>query len=255
MSDIIKKLDLNVLPLGPWPQEGVMRVVMISDTHMQHRKLGMPEGDLLIHSGDFTNAGRKKDIQDFDDWLGSLNFKHKIVVFGNHDTETDILAINTAGRAETETSLENATVLNNEIVEIEGFTVFGSPFTLDPFGIDWWAHKADFEEEMEQHMENMQQGVDIVVTHSPPHGIGDTNLQKSHCGSKAVRKSLEKAKPALHVFGHIHEGRGLYQSAEVGRTLFVNASSLSSPLKSSLSQPIVLDLDVSTKAVITKNLN
>ena len=100
MNENIKKLDPNTLPLGSWPKEGILRVVLISDTHMQHRKLVMPKGDLLIHAGDFTNKGRKKDIKDFDDWLGSLDYKHKIVVFGNHDTETDILAINKAGRGE-----------------------------------------------------------------------------------------------------------------------------------------------------------
>ena len=40
----------------------------------------------------------------------------------------------------------------------QGLNVFGSPFTLDPFQIDWWAHKADFEEEMEQHDESSGYG-------------------------------------------------------------------------------------------------
>ena len=93
--------------------------------------------------------------------------------------------------------------------------MFGSPFTLDPFQIDWWAHKADFEEEMEQYMSNMQEGVDIVVTHSPPHGVGDLNMDKIHCGSKAVRKCVEKQNPAVHVFGHIHKGRGAYKTKQV----------------------------------------
>ena len=93
--------------------------------------------------------------------------------------------------------------------------MFGSPFTLDPFHIDWWAHKADSEEEMEQYMNHMPEGVDIVVTHSPPLGVGDANMAKVHCGSKAVKKCAERVHPALHVFGHIHEGRGLYKSGQV----------------------------------------
>ena len=93
---------------GSWPREGRIRVVLISDTHMQHRKLVMPKGDLLIHAGDFTNQGRAKDIKDFDDWLEGLDYRHKIVVFGNHDTETDALAIKKSGRGE---PLQN--ILNN----------------------------------------------------------------------------------------------------------------------------------------------
>ena len=35
--------------------EGVIRIVLISDTHNLHRMLQMPEGDILVHAGDFTN--------------------------------------------------------------------------------------------------------------------------------------------------------------------------------------------------------
>ncbi len=35
-----------------------IRVVCISDTHNQHQKLTIPDGDILIHGGDFTNFGR-----------------------------------------------------------------------------------------------------------------------------------------------------------------------------------------------------
>ena len=98
MSATVNKLDPKTVNYGSWPREGILRVVLISDTHMQHRKLDMPKADMLIHAGDFTNKGRAKDIKDFDDWLGEMDYKHKIVVFGNHDTETDALAIMKDGR-------------------------------------------------------------------------------------------------------------------------------------------------------------
>ena len=118
MSEQVQKLDPNTLGHGSWPREGIMRVVLIFDTHMQHRKLVMPKGDLLIHAGDLTNKGRAKDIKDFDDWLGGLDYRHKIVVFGNHDTETDALAIIFLLVA-VETTIENAIVFKNATVEIE----------------------------------------------------------------------------------------------------------------------------------------
>ena len=31
-----------------------MRIVLISDTHGLHRQLDVPNGDMLIHAGDFT---------------------------------------------------------------------------------------------------------------------------------------------------------------------------------------------------------
>jgi hypothetical protein len=41
-------------------REGVVRLVLISDTHNKHRQLVMPAGDLLIHAGDFTERGRAR---------------------------------------------------------------------------------------------------------------------------------------------------------------------------------------------------
>ena len=86
-------------------REGVVRLVLISDTHNKHRQLVMPPGDLLIHAGDFTERGlarfgiqigcgnnicHNREIKEFDDWLGSLDmYKHRILVPGNHDTGTD----------------------------------------------------------------------------------------------------------------------------------------------------------------------
>ena len=100
MLGAVNKLDNKTAPTDAWPREGFLRLVLISDTHMQHRKLVMPKGDVLIHAGDFTNKGRVKDIKEFDSWLGELDYAHKIVVFGNHDTETDSLAIKRDGRGD-----------------------------------------------------------------------------------------------------------------------------------------------------------
>ena len=62
-----------------------MKIVCISDTHNLHRKTNIPNGDMLIHAGDFTNIGEKEIIIDFNNWLGNLPHKYKIIVAGNHD--------------------------------------------------------------------------------------------------------------------------------------------------------------------------
>ena len=50
----------------------------------------MPEGDILIHAGDFTSVGKTKEIIHFNKFLSSLtSFKHKIVIAGNHDLTLD----------------------------------------------------------------------------------------------------------------------------------------------------------------------
>ena len=40
-----------------------MRIIHISDTHNMHRQLtNLPEGDVIVHSGDFTMMGTEGDV-------------------------------------------------------------------------------------------------------------------------------------------------------------------------------------------------
>jgi hypothetical protein len=47
-----------------------LRCVVISDTHGHHRELRVPDGDVLLHCGDFSNRGRLAEVRDFNEWLG-----------------------------------------------------------------------------------------------------------------------------------------------------------------------------------------
>jgi predicted phosphodiesterase len=63
-----------------------VRVICISDTHGQHAALRVPDGDILIHAGDFMTYGNApREIIDFNTWLGRQPHAHKIVIAGNHD--------------------------------------------------------------------------------------------------------------------------------------------------------------------------
>ncbi len=48
-----------------------MRLVVISDTHGLHNRIeGLPDGDVLVHAGDFMNSGYDvADILSFNQWL------------------------------------------------------------------------------------------------------------------------------------------------------------------------------------------
>jgi 3',5'-cyclic AMP phosphodiesterase CpdA len=62
-------------------------VVLVSDTHEQHRTISVPYGDVLIHAGDFTYFNRAaRVVEDFNAWLSELPHKHKIVIPGNHQS-------------------------------------------------------------------------------------------------------------------------------------------------------------------------
>ena len=67
-EDELEQVEISVKEKS----EGVVRIVLISDTHNLHRTLQMPEGDILIHAGDFTEDGTQKEIKEFDNWLLGL---------------------------------------------------------------------------------------------------------------------------------------------------------------------------------------
>ena len=66
-----------------------IRILVLSDTHGQHRQLPLPaEGaDVLLHCGDWSNwKTSRKDTEDFNRWLGTLEgYTRRIVVAGNHE--------------------------------------------------------------------------------------------------------------------------------------------------------------------------
>lgn len=48
-----------------------------------------------------------------------------------------------------------------------------------------------------------------MLTHGPPMGILDeTHYGNEHVGCEHLRRAVERCKPRLHCFGHIHEGWG-----------------------------------------------
>ena len=50
--------------------------------------------------------------------------------------------------------------------------------------------------------------VDVVMTHGPPAGHLDVAKNARHVGCKHLLRALQRARPQLHCFGHIHESWG-----------------------------------------------
>ena len=72
-------------------KEGFIRFVCISDTHSSEQQIEfMPQGDVLLHAGDFTTIGLEHEIQHFNDWLKELPYQYKVVIAGNHDIPFDV---------------------------------------------------------------------------------------------------------------------------------------------------------------------
>eukprot|EP00644_Phytophthora_capsici_P016078 jgi/Phyca11/8442/fgenesh1_pm.PHYCAscaffold_28_\ len=232
-------------------QNGTLRVVCISDTHAKHRNLKhIPDGDILLHCGDFTNRGTHDEIRDFNDWLVTLPHKHKIVIAGNHDVCMDPVAYdqhwNKAFRhkvyndpSQSRVLLTNCTYLEDSSRVIEGVKIYGSPVTPPipgrPGAFNVARGSAD-----QKHWAKVPTDVDILVTHGPPTGILDTTFTNLHVGSEALMEVVTRIRPSFHVFGHIHEA---YGATRVEKTVFVNAAS-STLMGKPRHAPVVFDIPV-----------
>lgn len=51
-------------------------------------------------------------------------------------------------------------------------------------------------------------GIDVMITHGPPMGILDKTLHGMEVGCEHLRRAVERCRPRIHAFGHIHEGHG-----------------------------------------------
>ena len=64
-------------------------------------------------------------------------------------------------------------------------------------------------------------GIDVLVTHGPPHGFGDRTTETSRAGCADLRLRVAEVQPRLHLFGHIHQDGGMWRE---GATTFANVT-------------------------------
>eukprot|EP01080_Neovahlkampfia_damariscottae_P003801 gene3801-6962_t len=201
----------------------VKRIVCISDTHDKHNKYlqkdMIPDGDILIHSGDFskrlTIQRFDKEVYDFNRFLGELPHEHKIFVAGNHE-----IAFNKFTQKQLQSYLSNCTYLLDSSIMIDGIKFFGSPWTRSVnMG---YSKKAEL---LKTHWKIIERDTDILITHSPSFNIldlawgkyknfdvcevcGKTHPNFKHWGDYHLGKEILSVKPKVHIFGHVHDDAG-----------------------------------------------
>lgn len=179
---------------GAWtaPWEG-LRIVHISDTHGLHWEMleegRIPDGDILIHSGDFMNrktavVGEMEEILlDMNAFFGALPHKHKVFVAGNHEycfvdygkgiQMPATASVMSAGAKRYKSPEEIGSLLTNCIylqdseVTLEGIRIYGTPWnaTSSAYALGRMARKRVYG--------RIPQGIDVLVTHVPMYGIAD----------------------------------------------------------------------------------
>ncbi|MCB0319665.1 MAG: metallophosphatase domain-containing protein [Bdellovibrionales bacterium] len=212
-----------------------MRIVCISDTHGQHLSIPqLPEGDVIVHAGDITEDGVLSLACTFSRHFGNLDYPHKIVILGNHDTD---LASEEALAQFRQACIDNEVhFLHNDSIEIDGVKFYGSPFTPAFGGYEFQLHGS---EHARRHWEMIPDDTQVLITHGPQSGILDVNAEGEHVGCQALMARIEQLQCELHVHGHIHEG---YGEASSNGVRSVNAAVLDSR-KRPWNRPIVVDLE------------
>lgn len=189
-----------------------MKIDCISDLHGDYPKL--EGGDLLIVAGDLTGRDLENEYALFDYWLNDQKYNAKIVIGGNHDRTLQ----------EKRFKFQFGTYIQDSGCSFNGFKIWGSPWT--PTFYNWYFMK-DRGEQIKERWDLIPDDIDILITHGPPYGTLDKvshpsrKIKFSHTGCEELKLAVERVKPKLHVFGHIHEGYGII---EKDGTIFVNCS-------------------------------
>lgn len=210
---------------------------IISDTHGKHDELVVPKGiNGVIHSGDggtYKNPSScRQDLHDCLRWLDLIDADPgcKIYVPGNHDTALQAGLINPE-------DYPSVTILNHASTTLGNLNVFGSPWT--PWFYNW-AYNA-YPEQLAELWRQIPDDTDILVTHSPAHGILDECEDGHRAGCPYLMLRMEELKVKVHIFGHIHEDG--YKHEHINGTDYYNASVLNLQyMKSNNGRIIELDI-------------
>jgi len=208
-----------------------LRLVCLSDTHDRLERVDVPDGDVLVHAGDFTGRGTPGQVRAFADSLARLPHPAKVVIAGNHDFLFEHEPAHARGLLG-----DGVTYLQDSLAEVAGLRVWGAPW--QPWFHDW-AFNLRRGPALAAKWALVPDGVDVLVTHGPPQGILDTTFDGRSVGCEELAAARARIRPRLHVFGHIHEAFG---TDERDGILSVNACTCDLRYRP-VNPPVVIDVD------------
>eukprot|EP00438_Fugacium_kawagutii_P025044 Skav224650 [mRNA] locus=scaffold4300:95354:97009:+ [translate_table: standard] len=215
-----------------------IRFVHISDTHHHHKNVYLPEGEVLLHTGDLVGNYGDRDIQkhlsDFLDWLVKMSSRFQLIaiIAGNHDTLLDEERYPREAAKVKRAFLSklpgNVRYLENDGVEYQGLKIWGSPIVCcreETLGKRYLSNAFERRRaERQQIWSQIPEGLDVLMTHVPPHRI----LCSSDCGCELLLNRLKQLSqpPRFHCFGHDHDYYGVKGGSLGGSepTIFINGA-------------------------------
>ena len=200
-----------------------MKIVAVSDLHGILPEI--PPCDLLLIAGDICPTGNHKPPFQaewldtvFRRWLESLRHVGKVIgIAGNHDfIFQNAPHLVPAGL--------NWIYLQDSLTEYAGLRIWGTPW--QPWFHDWAFNGTP--ELLKEKWALIPSPLDILIVHGPPRGFGDAVRawlgHVQHTGCPSLLQRIQEIQPEVVVYGHIHEGRGVWQLTE--RTTLANVTIL-----------------------------
>ncbi|EFC44827.1 predicted protein [Naegleria gruberi] len=243
-----REISIDSLPMMEEHPEGKITIVHMSDSHISHQYLKtVPDGDIFIHSGDISHKSEWYDLEDrienavqtnpnvnreemyesvpsiisFNEWIGKLPHKIKIVIAGNHEIGFNGLSPEFIQKR----VLKNVIYLQDQSLLInyrgtELLRLYGSPWTTSSrmgFSISWKIIKTKWDK--------IPLNTDVLITHMPPFGIMDLastrddpyyceyckkeHKYRGHWGDNHLRNKVielnSNGRLQAHLYGHVHE--------------------------------------------------
>ena len=210
-----------------------MRIVAVADTHLFHDALVVPDGDVFVHAGDMCRGGDLDELEQTADWIAGLPHRHKVIVAGNHDWAF------VHERARARSLFATMHYLEDREVTLDGLRFYGSPWQPE---FHDWAFNLPRGEPLAAVWRRIPRGIDVLITHGPPAGIGDRSPTGGRAGCADLLQRIVEIEPRLHLFGHIHQDGGVWQR---GATLHANVTTWECER-----QPTVIEIDPSAVTVV-----
>jgi Icc-related predicted phosphoesterase len=211
------------------------KIVMVSDTHNKHNQIVLPEGNILVHSGDFSGMGKQSEVKSFFKWITKQSeiFEHIIFIAGNHELSFEDKA---SWVDELIEGLpKNVHYLEDSEVVIDGIKFYGTPYQPEFYN---WAFNLKRGVECAEKWTLIPEDTDVLLSHGGPKYMCDyMPWDLINIGCQDLLDRIMVVRPKLNVFGHIHCGYGYKEYEGI---LFVNASTCNEVYEP-VNKPIVVE--------------
>ena len=206
-----------------------MKLHCISDTHMRHREIELPGGDMLIHAGDIMTNRDPGQLLDFLVWFDEQKYVTKLFIAGNHD---HVFEDNPDLAKKILRLFPSITYLQDSETIIDGIKFYGSPWIPTNFLGKAFSFLRTEHDIAKQHWSKIPDDTDVLITHSPVYEKLDKivrpvrhNQTQLNLGDPSLGERIKEINPQLHICGHIHSGQGTLDEHKE-TTTYINAASL-----------------------------